>query len=128
MNLRTLAVKDVKNLNAKDWGAPIELMSPDGIWQKTDAETGGILQAIQVLYDYRKIDPGTGGEVIVNEPVVTISLSSLSRVPKAGERWVVRFSENPSTPETLSNFILSEDRAPEGGSSLGFIRLYPQKV
>jgi hypothetical protein len=127
MNLRELAIKDCKNLNTKDWGSPLELMSPDGIWYKTDAETGALLQALQILRDYRKLDPATGGEIIVYEPVVVVAISSLFRVPQAGERWLVRFKESP-TSQILSDFILTEDRAPEGGSSLGLIRLYPQKV
>jgi hypothetical protein len=128
MNLRKLAVKDVKNLNVKDWGIPLELMGPDGTWYRTDNETGALLQALQVTYDYRKLDPQTGLEVIVNEPVITVSLSSLARIPIAGERWIVRIPVDISHLDVFVNFVLTEDRAPEGGASLGFIRLYPQKA
>jgi hypothetical protein len=127
-NLRKLAVSDVKELNQKDWGLPVELTDPDGNKYITDNVTGEKLTAIQILYDYRKLDPGTGEEITVNEPVVTIARSSLSRVPIAGERWHVRIPIEPDPDAELQDFILSETRAPEGGRSLGFINLYPQKA
>jgi len=128
MNLRQLAITDLKTQNITDWSLPIELTDPDGIRYNTDAETGEQLKAIQILYDYRKFDLESGGEITVNEPVVSVTLTSLSRVPVAGERWHIRIPLDPFNPDTLSDFVLTEDRAPEGGASLGFIRLYPQKA
>jgi hypothetical protein len=130
MNLRELAVSDSKSLNIKDWGLVVQLISPSGIKYNTDNETGEILKAKQILYDYRKLDPSTGEEITVNEPVVVMARSSLAVIPKAGEKWVMKFPADPNQSETatLSEFVLSETRAPEGGRSLGDIRLYPQKV
>lgn len=128
MNLRERAVADLKKMNIMDWGLKFKLIDPDGKRYDTDNETGEELKAVQILYDYRKIDPDTGGEVTVHEPVVIVALSSLARVPVAGERWFLQMPEVPSESAPLANFVLTEARAPEGGGSLGLIRLYPQKV
>ena len=111
-----------------DWGLPVELTDPDGKEYKTDDETGNTLQAVQILYDYRKFDPETGQEIIVHEPIVIMAKSSLERVPVSGENWHIRFPVDPASPNTLSDFVLSKVRAPEGGDSLGYIRLYPHKA
>lgn len=128
MNLRELAVVDVKSQNTKDWGLPIELIDPDGNEVTTDNETGETLKAIQILYDYRKLNPDTGEEITVHEPIVTISRSSLARVPVPGERWIVRMPIDPSETAQLETRVVTEIRSVEGGRSLGFVRLYPGSV
>ena len=128
MNLRELAVEDVKVLNNKDWGLPIELTDPDGNRYNTDNVTGGTLKAAQILYDYRKLDPTTGEEITVHEPIVTIAKASLTRVPVTGETWFIKMPTEPSESATLQSRVVTIDRALEGGSSLGFIRLYPGEV
>ena len=128
MNLRELAVTDMRVQNNKDWGLPIELTDPDGIRYTTDAITGETLKAAQILYDYRKLDPQTGEEITVSEPIVTIAKDSLTRVPLPGERWYIKMPIEPSESATLVSRVISEIRAPEGGSSLGFIRIYPGKA
>ena len=126
-NLRNRAIADMKRLNLRDWSGVVELTDPDGEKYTTDDETGEELKAVQILYDYRRIDPLTGEFITVNEPVVTVALSSLARVPVAGEKWHVRIPEDPDAT-VLSDFVLDASRAPEGGRSLGFIRLYPHKA
>lgn len=128
MNLRELAVKDVKSLNTKDWGLPIELCSPDGTWYTTDAETGEQLKAIQILYDYRKLNPETGEEVTVHEPIVVIAKAALTRIPISGENWIIKIPTTPSETAQLETRVINKARATEGGASLGYIRMYPGKV
>lgn len=127
-NLRELAVEDVKNLNVKDWGLRIELCDPDGIWYTTDNETGETLKAIQILYDYRKLNPETGEEITVHEPIVSIARLSLSRVPIPGESWVIKMPIEPSESADLVTRVITRARSLEGGESLGFVRLYPGAV
>jgi hypothetical protein len=127
-NLRELAVADAKTLNVRDWGLKVEFTDPDGNRYITDNETGEELRAMQILYDYRKINPDTGEEIIVNDPVVVMARLSLARIPEAGERWHIRMPADPSTAASLEDFVLTSTRSPEGGRSLGFIRFYPQKV
>lgn len=127
MNLRSTAAVDAKTLNIKDWGLPVELTDPDGEQYLTDNESGETLKAVQILFDRRKLDLGTGEETIIKEPVIVMARKSLARIPQADEVWFVRFPEDVTKPTELSNYFLSGARAPEGGQSLDFIRLYPQK-
>ena len=72
-----------------------------------------------------------GVDIIVTEPVVVMARAALARVPVAGEQWSMSFpiDPDPDTPRAeWGNFILSKARAPEGGRSLGLIRLYPTKA
>ncbi len=128
MNLRVKAIQDMKRLNLRDWSGLVELTPAiSGVVQNVDAETGEPLKAVQILNDYRSMNPETGEEIIITEPVVTMALSSLNPVPKAGEKWHIRVQLDPTSTE-LTDCVLSSTRAPEGGASLGFIRFYPQKV
>ncbi len=126
-NLRSRAIADMKRLNVRDWSDVVEFVDPDGTRYDTDNETGETLKAVQILYDYRRINPMTGEEIIVNEPVVVMARKSLSRIPQAGETWFIKIPVEPQST-TLENYLLSPDRAPEGGKSIGFIRLYPIKA
>ena len=125
--LRTRAAEDAKNLNIRDWGLLVGLVSPDGIIHDTDILTGEPLKAVCITYSRVTIIPETGEDMIVPEPIVTLSRLSLARVPKAGENWIVRIPESPTSP-TLVDYMISPTRAPEGGKSLELIRLYLQKV
>lgn len=126
-DLRVRAVNDAKRLNIRDWGQLVELIDPDGNKYNIDNETGAQLKTVQSLSDFRRINPMTGETIIVMEPVVVLSRSSLVRIPQAGERWFIRVQLDP-TSTNLSNYILTGDRAPEGGRSLGLVRLYPIKA
>lgn len=128
MNLRLQAATDMKKLNLKDWSLPVIFIAPDGTKYEIDAITGETLNAVQILYDYRREDPDSGPEIMVNEPVVVMARSSLARIPAEGETWIIKMPEDPNTTATLVDFILTETRAAEGGRSLGFIRFYPQKA
>lgn len=101
------------------WSLPVNLIDPDGV--RTDGLRG------QVLYDIRRMNPETGEGVTVNVPVVTLRRSSLTRLPLPGETWLVEIPESVTDPTTVQ-FLLSSDRPPEGGKSIGFIRLYLQQV
>ena len=128
MSLRTRAIADLKTQNLRDWPLPVILRSPDGVTYSTDAETGDTLQAVQILYDRRVLNPDTGEEVVVHEPIVVLARSSLARIPAEGENWQIRFPLDPTDPDTLSDYVFTPDRAVEGGNSLGLIRIYPQKL
>lgn len=118
-NIRELAESNLSITLEGDYSLPVELVSPGG---KTQSVTG------QVLYDSVEEAPETGEPVIVNEPVVTLRLSSLSPIPKPGEQWVVRIPSTPSTTAALESYSLDSDRSPENNKSLGIIRLYLHKI
>lgn len=119
MNLREQAENDLAETLEGDFSLPVQLVTPDGI---------EITARGQVIYDQVKINQATGEEMIVNEPVITLRRSSLSRVPLSGEHWLVRYPQSPSESAPLVSGVLSKTRPPDGGASLGVIRIYPQKV
>ena len=126
MNLRERAESDLAITLEGEWGLPVELVDPAGNEIKTDI-SGNELRG-QVIYEQIKINPNTGEEMVVNEPVITLRRSSLSRVPVAGEKWVIRYPGSPSESAEKVTGVLSPTRAPDGSTSLGIIRLFPQKV
>jgi len=123
LNLRRLAEKDLGLTLEKDWGLPVILIDPDGntITKKVDTEEDLMGQ---VLYDTMSYDLDTGLPKISNNPIVVLRVSSLERVPKAGEKWFVRIPISPVENAEMGNFIFDPTRPPEGGASIGFIRLY----
>lgn len=127
VNLRKRVEADLKTSLEKDWGLPVVLISPDGEIIDTSENSGEALTG-QVLYDTVTTNPETAEPVIVNNPIVTLRRSSLSRVPVSGERWVVKIPVDPDPDANLTEFVISKVRPPEGGRSIGFIKLFLQKA
>lgn len=113
MNIREQIESDLETTLEGDFNLPVELIDPDGVVY--DNLLG------QVLYD--SVDEN---EMLSGKPVVTLRISSLTRVPLAGENWAVRIPQNPSTTDTLVTYIL--DKAPSHGRSIGFIKFYLTKT
>jgi hypothetical protein len=120
MNFRERVERDLAVSLEGRWGLPVALTGPDGVRQA--GLTG------QVLYDIVRLNPETGEDVVVSTPVVTLRRSSLDRVPQAGENWIVEIPSEPRVDAPLVQYALSTVRPPEGGKSIGFIRLYLQQV
>lgn len=118
-NLREQAESDLAITLEGEYALPVTLITPDGI---SISVTG------QVLYDSLELNPDTGMPVNVNNPLVTLRRSSLSRIPQPGERWVVKIPTSPSTTAELEDFIIDANAAPTGGRSLGIIRLHLKKI
>lgn len=131
-NLRERAEQDLSITLEKDYGLPVELTGPDGIEYKTSANSPDLQNPLplrgQVLYTTVRVSPETGEQMVTPEPVITLRRSSLARIPQDGEKWFIKFPTDPSLTAELQNFALTPNRATEGGSSIGFIRLYPTKV
>lgn len=125
INLRQQTEKDLGFSLEGAWSLPVVLIDPDGVEQTKSKNNPLNDLSGQILYDHRIVDSDTGMEHTVNTPVVTLRISSLDRVPQDGEKWGMKFPlvPDPSAPKTT--FILI-GRPPEGGPSIGFIRLYPQ--
>ena len=126
INLREQIESDLKYTLEGEFGLPVELKDPDGNVINTDLNGDPLVG--QILFDYKKFNPDTGEEVIINEPVISLRITSLSRIPKAGEKWQIRIPTSPSSTATLDDYQIDTDRPPEGGKSIGFIRLYPRKL
>jgi len=101
----------------------VNLISPEGV--RTDGIRG------QILYDITRMDPETGETIVVGTPVVSLrrtTLEARARIPAAGENWFVEIPVRPDELAPKQQMVLSPVRPPEGGRSVGFIRLYLQQV
>lgn len=119
-NLRELVESDLETTledSVAGFGLPIELIDPDGNEETVNG---------QVLYDTIIENPETGQEIVVPKPVVSIRRSSLSRIPKDGESWLVRIPETPAVEANKEDYLL--ERPSEGGRTIGYIRLYLMKA
>ena len=117
--LRFTAEADLETSLEGDFGLPVTLQDADGASQTVQG---------QILYDTIRTNPDSGDEMVVNNPVVTVRRSSLNTIPAKGEKWIVQIPESPTAGAAIITFMLDDDRAAEGGSSIGFIRLYLRKV
>ena len=122
-NLREIIEKDLEVSLEGDYALPVVLIGPDGTVY-TEKVNGDDLVG-QVLYSSLKFDPDTGAQVVVPQPVVTLRVSSLQRVPADGEAWGVKIPITPSTTAPLKEFSMER---PVEANTIGFIRLYLVEV
>jgi hypothetical protein len=120
VNLRHLAEQDLGESIEKEWALNVNLIDPDGV-----IYTG--LKA-QVLNFTQQEDPETGQPVIINKPVISLRISSLTRVPQPGEKWIIQYPEDPTEGASLVDAFFSPSKAPEDGTDIGFMRIYPQST
>ena len=66
--------------------------------------------------------------MVVNEPVVTLRQSSLDQIPEAGETWYIKMPIAPLPGAEIKSWVFTPTRAPEHGTDIGFVRLYPQRI
>ena len=126
MGLRAEIEKDLAETleDPADYGIPVVLITPTGEVISTSLNKTGPLYG-QVLYDSVKQDED-GMQIIDNKPVVTLRRSSLVRTPQSGEVWGVQIPTSPLLNAPIETFLL--ERAIDGGSSLGIIRLHLTKA
>lgn len=127
VNLREQLEQDLGETLEGEWGLPVVLIDPDGVIYDTSANDQAKPLVGQVLYGKREFNPDTGQDAFINQPIISIRVSSLARVPQNGEKWGIKIPTSPSTTAPLVDFIF-EGRPLEGGTSLGYIRIYPQKA
>lgn len=127
-NLRALAEKDLGVTLEGDYGMRVNLIAPDGV-KDTTTKDGRPLMG-QVLFNIAREGESGGviGLITVNTPVVSLRRSSLRRVPQPGENWIVEAPESPVPGARMIQYCFSNNRSPEGGASVGFIRLYLQLI
>lgn len=114
-NLRVLAESDLGTTLEGDFALPVELIDPEGAEQSLMG---------QVLYDTTSLDPDTGEAITVNNPIVTLRRSTLTRIPQDGETWLVRIPITPSLTAPMDEFIASGVHSSGGGASIGYIKLH----
>lgn len=97
----------------------VRLTGPDGIQRSYEG---------QVVHDTETFNLDTGEVSVINRTEITLVISSLVLIPKAGEKWFIEYPMDFSTPEVLTKSVLNTDKAPELGQSIGFITLLPQEA
>jgi hypothetical protein len=124
-NLRTLAEKDLRDTLEGEFGLPVVLIVGDGASSaRYDKTTDGRPLVGQVLWSQPTINPDTGEKIAIYAPVVTLRRSSLPRVPKSGEDWIVLLPEGPADTGVPSvAYRMDPAYAVEGGKSLGKVRI-----
>jgi len=131
-NLRERAESDLKKTLEKDFALPVTITSPDGVKQEFSENSADPLNpdvlSGQILYSYVAVNPDTGEEIIVNNPIVSLRRSSLTRVPEAGETWLFEIPITPSTTAAKVPFIMDAGKSPENDDSIGYIRFYLTKA
>ena len=129
MNLRKKVNEDLeKSLeDLAEWGLPVELVDPDGVTYNLKKGTTNKLSG-QVLYSRVEFNPETGEEITINDPMVTLRLNSLDRIPAQGESWLVKIPIEPDPDAELITFSLTPTKAMKFNRSLGYVILYIQKV
>jgi len=125
-NLLALNEKNLA-LTLEENSVPVTLIAPDGTTIDTSENDGEQLKG-QVWHETNRIDPDTGETVVINHPYVVLRRSSLSRVPVPGEKWLVKIPTSPLEGAATEDFMFDPTRAPEGGKSLGFIKLYLRRA
>ena len=105
----------------------VTLITPDGSTLDTSANDGAALTG-QVWHETSRLDPETGETFIINQPIVVLRRSSLSQVPAPGETWLVKVPVSPLEGAPIEDFVIDPTRSPEGGKSLGFIKLYLRRT
>lgn len=120
VSLREIAELDLAQTLEGEFGLPVILTDP----------TTGSQQTVegQILYDTVTLDPETGNPVIDNVPIVTLRRSSLNPVPQDGEKWYVQIPVTPSRTAATESFVCTPDKAVNTGGSIGYIKLYLQKI
>lgn len=122
-SLRQRAEKDLAFSLEREFKIPVILIDPDGETHDT-SENDGLQLGGQVLSDSISFNPETGDQIVSPNPIVTLRRSSLSRVPEPGEKWIVKIPTSPVEGAPVFDFIIDPTKSPEGGRSIGFIRLY----
>ncbi len=103
------------------YGIPIVLISPDGIIYNI---RGRVVYSYWMTNDQygTSLSNNIGQDVLVNLPVITINKESTTRIPIAGENWIIKIPKNPLYEDVLSNFTY--ERPPENNDSIGFVKIY----
>jgi hypothetical protein len=116
VNLRKQAEADLAITLEGDFGLPVELIAPDGV------EYTGLTG--QVIFDRAEFDPESGAMIQIPERVVTLRISSLTRVPLDTDspKWACSI---PLTPDPAATLVKHRvEHVTRDGRSIGFVRLH----
>jgi hypothetical protein len=104
-----------------EFGVPVTLVTPDGETVTTTVDGRPLVG--KVRWSWPNENPETGVAVAIENPVVTLRRSSLSRVPATGENWGIIIPRGPRSGDETELYTLDTSYAVEGGRTLGKVRL-----
>jgi hypothetical protein len=121
MNIRNLAESDLATTleSSSDFGMSITITKQDEP-SKTQVLNG------KIVYAYNDVEEDTGAPIVVNQPLVTLRVSSLTNVPADGENWYFDIPSSPVEGASIKRFVFSADIKRRGSLSIGFLS-YPQR-
>lgn len=137
-NLRNVSRKNLI-VTERQWGLLVRLTADGtGTIYDRSADKDDPLRTLQTLNDFKRLNVETGEEVLVTDPVISIRLDALARVPQSGETWQVRLQIEPLDipldmdfdaaillhPDSFVDYIIDPAKSTEGGNSIGYTRLY----
>ena len=121
-SVRQLLERDLgTTLEGDDFGVPVIMTGPDGLDYSTTK--AGLPVRGRLVYDHAEINE-QGLTIVVHAPVLTLRVSTLRRVPAAGEHWEFKIPVTIVDFTTLTSFFLDSGGPPAGGASMG-IQRYP---
>lgn len=131
MDLRSLAESDLATTLEGDFGMQIILTSPADVIAHSSNYASATLRG-QVLYDSVVENPETGGQVIINKPVISVRRSSLSVLPSDVpsdtnyyKNWFVHIPKSV-TDSTLEHYKI--ETPPQQGKSIGFMVMFLTRI
>lgn len=126
MGIRQQLIKDNRQTieSTKDFGLPVVLIAPDGTKQDRSALDDSRPLAGRITYS-NYINDLDGNEIVSRNPTVTLSIDSLTRVPREGENWIAQIPPNPNS-ELMSDYTF--ERPPLLSRGLGRVKLFLEIV
>ena len=122
MNLRALAESDLaKTLENETSGFGMEVI----ITLVSDSNVTQTLGG-KIVYAYDEIESDTGLPIIINQPMVTLRISTLTSVPIDGENWYFDIPESPVVGASVKRYVYDSKCVRRGSKSIGFMS-YPLK-
>ena len=124
MGLRERQEKDLQTVLEGKWGTPVSVIYPNG--EKQEFKAGSTTESLkgQVIYPRLVDDPDTGEQIVLDKYVATLRRTSLDQDIN-DQNYQSVFLQFPITNDTTSPKVtFSIDRPPEGGQTLGTVRLY----
>ena len=117
--------RDLGSLLEGDFATPIELIAPDLATYSTSANDPQLPLMACLGHGSMSVSASSRaaddlGTIVTESTVVTLRRSSLTRVPKTGEAWLVRIAVQPTANAPAETFVLG---GPVEESVLGIIRL-----
>lgn len=110
---------------SEEFGSRVTLLDENGVTYDKSALTPQEDLKGMIFNESTEYDINTGVEVISDRPVVSLAIRHLTRVPEAGEKWMVSVQLSPFS-EDMTSFMLSGP--PKNAKTIGFINLRLQKL